>query len=68
MESSCALASSNAVRAVRSDDCVGEIGSVSQLMEAVEKKTEAEIATYLRDKQEEAEAEASSVARNIILF
>ena len=37
-----------------------------ELMEAVEKKTEAEIATYLRDKQEEAEAEASSVARNII--
>ena len=39
-----------------------------ELMEAVEKKTEAEIATYLRDKQEEAEAEASSVARNIISF
>ena len=37
-----------------------------ELMEVVEKKTEAEIATYLRDKQEEAEAEASSVARNII--
>ena len=37
-----------------------------ELMEAVEKKTEAEIATYLCDKQEEAEAEASSVARNII--
>lgn len=37
-----------------------------ELMEAIEKKTEAEIATYLRDKQEEAEAEAASVARNII--
>ena len=37
-----------------------------ELMELVEKKTESEIATYLRDRQEEAETTASDYARNAI--
>lgn len=37
-----------------------------ELMEAVEKRTEKEIASYLHEKQEEAETMASANARNII--
>lgn len=37
-----------------------------ELMVLVEKKTESEIATYLRDRQEEAETTASDYARNAI--
>ncbi len=37
-----------------------------ELMDAVEKKTEKEIAQYLREQQEEAETQASDIARNII--
>ncbi|MBR3350132.1 MAG: DUF3552 domain-containing protein, partial [Solobacterium sp.] len=37
-----------------------------ELMEAVEKKTEKEIAQYLHEQQEEAETKAADVARNII--
>ena len=35
-------------------------------MELVEKKTESEIATYLRDRQEEAETTSSDYARNAL--
>ena len=38
----------------------------AELMAAVEKKTEKEIATYLREAQEEAETKAADEARNII--
>ncbi len=37
-----------------------------ELMEAVEKRTEKEIAQYLHEQQEEAETKAADVARNII--
>lgn len=48
------------------------VASISQeeakkeLMDIIEKRTEKEIATYLHDKQEEAEAKASEEARNIL--
>ncbi len=37
-----------------------------ELMDIIEKRTQKEIATYLHDQQEEAEAKASDVARNIV--
>ena len=37
-----------------------------ELMDIIEKRTQKEIATYLHDKQEEAEAKASEEARNIV--
>ncbi len=37
-----------------------------ELMDIIEKRTEKEIATYLHDKQEEAETKAGEVARNIL--
>ena len=38
----------------------------AELMSAVEKKMEKEVATYIRDREEEAQSKASDVSRNII--
>lgn len=45
---------------------LSEEDAKKELMAIVEKKTEAEIATYIHDKQEEAETQAADYARNAI--